>query len=455
MANISVFGLGKVGHVLATCLATAGHHVVGYDPDHSLVDALRRRTIRTYEPGVAERLAELPADRLDATDSAAEAVARTDVSFLIVPTPSNTLGGFSLRYVLDGCRACGQAIAAKGRDRSHVVALVSTVMPEASDRFIIPALEEAAGRRVGDGLGYCYNPSFIALGEVVRGFETPDYILIGESDPAAGTVVAQIHASMIRNQAQAVRMLPVEAEIAKIACNTHETMRVTFANMLFSLCAEVPGADVDRITTALTHRIGQRFFKGAVPYGGPCWPRDNKALSAFMDAVGVPSLLPSTIDRANAEHAQYVLRKILSVSAPGDTVALLGLAYKPGTPVVERSFGLDLAGWLAAEGRRVIGWDPLAEGEAAKVMGDRLGFAPAEECLRQARLAVVINPLKEFAQVDWSAGCDCAVYDPWRCLPAAAIAQVGEYVAMGRGPATARSQADSPAMAARMRLLNS
>ena len=127
-------------------------------------------------------------------------------------------------------------------------------------------------------------------------------------------------------------------------------MRVSFANMLFSLCAEVPGADVDKITGALSYRMGQRFFKGAVPYGGPCWPRDNRALAVFMDAVGVPSLMPRTIDQINAEHGQYLLRKVLSETQPGEAVGLLGLSYKPGTPVIERSFGIDLAGWLAAEG---------------------------------------------------------------------------------------------------------
>ena len=132
--------------------------------------------------------------------------------------------------------------------------------------------------------------------------ETPDYALIGEADGKSGDRLEALHKSMIRNDAPIVRMKLIEAEISKIACNTHETMRVSFANMLFSLCAEVPGADVDKITAALSHRMGQRFFKGAVPYGGPCWPRDNRALAVFMDAVGVPSLMPRIIDQINAEH---------------------------------------------------------------------------------------------------------------------------------------------------------
>ena len=260
---------------------------------------------------------------------------------------------------------------------------------------------------------------------------------------------------MIRNDAPVVRMKLIEAEISKIACNTHETMRVSFANMLFSLCAEVPGADVDKITGALSYRLGQRFFKGAVPYGGPCWPRDNRALAVFMDAVGVPSLMPRTIDQINAEHAQYLLRKVLSETEPGEAVGLLGLSYKPGTPVIERSFGIDLAGWLAAEGRAVIGWDPLAIDEARKVLGESIAYAPsAEACLRQSRVAVVINPMKEFAAIDWSAAAKTRVLDPWRCLAPAAVQKIGTYVALGQG--NDRSVRDwlSGELSERMRLLN-
>jgi UDPglucose 6-dehydrogenase len=432
MTAVSVFGLGKVGHTLAACLGTAGHAVVGYDPVAEKVDAINTRTYVSTEAGVTERLAQLNQSQLRATTSPHEAVLDSDVTMVIVPTPSNTLGGFSLRYVHEACEQIGKAL--RHKKEPHTLSIVSTVLPGASNGFLIPTVEAAAGRKVGDGLGYCYNPAFIALGEVVAGFEMPDYILIGESDAAAGDRIAAIHQTMVRNAAPVARMTPVEAEIAKIASNTHETMRVSFANMLFSLCSEVPGANVDRITGALAHRMGKRFFKGAVPYGGPCWPRDNRALAVFMDVVGVPSVLPRTIDIVNAEHGQFLLRKVLSSVGAGETVGLLGLSYKPNTPVIERSFGIDLAGWLAAENRNVVSWDPLAMDEARRVLGDRIGYLKsAEACLRASKAAIVINPMKEFASVDWSAGKETRVLDPWRCLSAAAIAQVGEYVPLGQG----------------------
>jgi UDPglucose 6-dehydrogenase len=288
--DISVIGLGKVGLSLVSCLIAAGHKVIGVDIDGALVDAVNRRTFQTPEPGVLDRLGLAAPAALVATTDPVQAVRDTDLTFVIVPTPSNTLGGFSLQHLLRACDDIGAGIRAKSAE--HTVAIVSTVLPGSSDAVVIPRLEQASGRKSGAGLHYCYNPSFIALGEVVKGFEQPDYLLIGEADPRAGDIVLAIHKSIVKINAPVARMTTVEAEIAKVASNTHETMRVSFANMLLTVCSEVPGANVDRITDALAHRMGRRFFKGAVPYGGPCWPRDNQAFSAFIDLVGAVSTLP-------------------------------------------------------------------------------------------------------------------------------------------------------------------
>jgi UDPglucose 6-dehydrogenase len=432
--NISVFGLGKVGLSLAACLVRGGHTVVGADVDPTLVEALNRRDFRTPEPGVVERLSQAPAGHLVATTNAEQAVCETDCSFVIVPTPSNTLGGFSLRYVLPACDHIGAAIQKKSS--RHTVVITSTLLPGSSDSIVIPRLEQASGKKVGEGFFYCYNPSFIALGEVVKGIECPDYLLIGESTRSAGDVVLSIHRSIVAGNCPIARMAPVEAEITKIASNTHETMRVSFANMLLSICSEVPGADVDRITEALAHRMGRRFFKGAVPYGGPCWPRDNQAFSVFMDAMRTPSTLPRAVDTFNEEHGRYVLRKILAISNVGDSVGILGLAYKPGTPVIDRSFAVDLARWLVREGRRVIGWDPLAIDEVKRTLGSTIEYADHGDACLSADIVVVANVLPELTRLDWAAAKNAVVVDCWRCLPAEAVACLVRYTPLGRGPET-------------------
>ncbi|MGH7102271.1 MAG: nucleotide sugar dehydrogenase [Acetobacteraceae bacterium] len=427
--SISVFGLGKVGITLSAALVGAGFRVAGVDVSEDLVRSLQDRSFRTRETGVMERLSAALPGQFHATTDPAVAVAASSVSFVIVPTPSNTLGGYSNAHVVKVLEAIG--VAAADKNAPHVAAVVSTVLPGSSTAQLVPALEHAAGRQIGSGLGYCYNPSFIAQGEVMKGLTEPDYILIGEADAASGAAVEAIHRRLVTNGAPVTKMTPIEAEIAKIACNTHETMRVAFANMLLALCNEVPDADVDCITRALTYRLGERFFTGAVPYGGPCWPRDNRAFAAFMDLVGVPSTLPNAVDRANEDHGHYVLRQVLDAVPRGGSAGLLGLAYKAGTSMIERSFGIDLAGWLAAEGRTVVGWDPLANDEAAKELGPKAHIAAtAAECL-ECDAVVILLPLAELASVDWSRAAGTRVIDCWRVLGPAQQALVGSYVPLG------------------------
>jgi UDPglucose 6-dehydrogenase len=424
---ISVFGLGKVGITLAAALTAAGYRVTGVDVNESLVRSLDDGSFRTNEPGVMERLPTSKPGQFRATTFAAEAIADSSVSFIVVPTPSNSLGGFSNIHVEQALEAIGRAAAHK-RGR-HVVAVVSTVLPRSSRLQLIPALEKAAGRQIGDRLGYCYNPSFIAQGDVMKGLLQPDYILIGEADEASGETVAAVHRELVINQAPVTRVTPTEAEITKIASNTHEAMRVAFANMLLELCNEVPEADIDRVTHALAYRLGRRFLTGAIPYGGPCWPRDNRAMATFMDLIGVPSTLPNAIDRANIDHGYYVLSQVLNAVPRKGTVGVLGLAYKPGTPMIDRSFGIDLAAWLVAEGRQVVCWDPMANEETAAALGTRVTIASSpEECLL-CDAAVIALPLPQLAAVDWSQA--TTIIDCWRILDASQQRFLRNYIPLG------------------------
>ena len=327
--EISVFGQGKVGLVLSACLATAGHRVVGVDVSTDLVERINSRTLPSSEPGVEEMMRTLGPEQYCATVDGQAAVAASRITFIIVPTPSNSFGGFSLKYILRACETIGAAM----RDKSevHTVAVVSTMLPGSSVDLVIPMLEKTSGKRLNDGFDYCYNPAFIALGDVMRGFQRPDFLLIGEACERAGDTMLEVHTPVMTNGAPVARMSPTEGEICKLASNTHETMRVSFANMLLAVCSEIPGANVDRITGALTHRMGKRFFRGAVPYGGPCWPRDNEALAVTMEALGVPTRMPRAVDTFNAEHGRYILRKVLELTGPEEVVGVVGFAYMPGT----------------------------------------------------------------------------------------------------------------------------
>ena len=446
--NLAVIGLGKVGLVLAVGLASAGHRVIGVDIDSDRVNAIHDRSIRVQEPGIAERLRALGTDDLDATVDP-DAVRECDAVFVIVPTPSTPGGGFELDFVVSAIDLVGPAL---GRSAgSPVVSLVSTVMPGASERVIIPALERASGRRVGDGLGYGYNPAFIALGDVLRGFVAPDLVLIGEADEHAGDVLSRIHASMVPVRTPIVRMHPVEAEIAKLASNAHETMRVSFVNMLLAACENTPGSNVDVITDALTFRHGQRLFRGAVPYGGPCWPRDNYALAAYLEDVGAPNGFPLAVHTANDEHAIYLRDRIRGL-IPVDEghVVVAGLAYKPGTDVLDESFGLWLARGLAEDpATSVVGWDPLAADTArsalpatVRVTGD------LAEALDGASAVIFAQPLAELMRHDWGdVPDDLVVIDCWRIMKPVPEHLRDRYRPLGAEPMTTRGA--HPAVSAR------
>lgn len=429
--NISVFGMGKVGLILSACLAAAGHRVIGVDVDEPLINRINGGTIESSEPGLEAKLKK-GKERFTVTNDAAGAVAETDVTYIILPTPSNSSGGFSLRYVLGACKEIGGALKAKSK--FHLVCVVSTVLPGSSELFIVPELEKASGRRVSRDFGYCYSPAFIALGEVVTGFVSPSYILIGETDQRSGDIAEAIAGTMITNDAPVERMTLAEAEISKLASNAHETMRVSFANMLLQICHELPGVAVDSITNTLRYRMRDRNFKGAVPYGGPCWPRDNLALSAFMECLGISGALPLSTHQFNQDHSVFVTERILQLTKKGETIGILGLAYKPGTPVTECSFALDLAGWLAEKGRAVLAWDPMVTEGTDTTLPSSIRIADTlEDCVEQAAVVVIVNPLQEVLDADWKIAGDRLIIDCWRCLEEPQIRLISKYHGLGAG----------------------
>ena len=165
----------------------------------------------------------------------------------------------------------------------HLVVVTSTVMPGSTGGELQKALEHASGRKVGPELGLCYNPEFIALGSVVRDMLHPDLILIGESDAKAGQMLAELYMRSTNNSPPIYRMNFVNAELSKISINTYVTTKISYANMLAELCDHLDGADAEVVAKTIgdDSRIGRKYLTGAIGYGGPCFPRDNRAFAAL------------------------------------------------------------------------------------------------------------------------------------------------------------------------------
>ena len=437
LPRVSVVGLGKLGAPLAAVLASRGFSVIGLDVNKTLVDAMNAGKMPIVEPQLNELIA-ANRERLTATMDANEAVQKSDASFVIVPTPSDSTGFFSNRFVLQAMDTLGKAL--KNKKGYHMVVITSTVMPGTTGTEIKKALEAASGRMVGPDLGLCYNPEFIALGSVVRDMLFPDSILIGESDTKAGDVLQTIYLQMCENKPPVQRMNFVNAELTKISVNTYVTTKISYANMLADICDRIPGADVDAVTKALgaDTRIGAKYLTGAMGYGGPCYPRDNVAFAAFARKIGARADVAEATDRINNFQVERLSTLVAKFAKAGTRIAILGLSYKPHTPVVEESHSVKLAARLADAGYVVTVHDPLAQEAAMAVLGDKVvGASSIEGAVRECDLLIVATGWPQYKEIApaWCKrdGQRLTVLDLWRTLPAEKFEEVADLLYLGSG----------------------
>jgi len=436
MANkpaISVIGLGKLGAVIAACFADKGFAVVGVDVSKRNVDAINQAQAPVVEPGLAEMIARAHSN-LRATQDVAEAVHGTEATFIVVPTPSTDEGGFSISFVLEAARSIGRGL----RDKAayHLVVLTSTVLPGSTEYGMIRVLERESGKRAGEDFGVCYSPEFIALGQVIKDFLNPEFLLVGEYDERSGEKLAELYRGVVDNEPAVARMSIVNAELTKISVNAYVTMRISFANMVAALSEQLPGGDVDIVTSALglDTRIGRRYLKGAVAYGGPCFPRDNQALAYLARQLGQKASLAEAVDAFNGATNDRLASRILGLMPDGGSVAVLGLSYKPDSNVIEESAGFLLAKSLVGSGASVTVHDPMAMDAVRGVLGDAVVYASSvQEAIQDRDVIVIMNPDRAYAGLDLaSIPPSTVVVDAWRMLRA----QAGEranYVGLGLG----------------------
>jgi UDPglucose 6-dehydrogenase len=442
--RISVVGLGKLGAPMLAVLASKGYDVVGLDANPELVDNIKNHRAPVEEPQLQELLTQNKS-RIFATTNWSKAVAETDITTIIVPTPSGPDGAFRNDYVLSAIDEIGRVLAKK--PDYHLVVVNSTTMPGSVGGPIRQRLEQASARKVGSHLGLCYNPEFIALGDVINGLLHPDFVLIGESDRKAGDLLEGVHRQVVGPQANIARMNFVNAELTKISVNTYVTMKISFANMLGEICDRLNGADAAVVADALGRdtRIGVKYLRPAIGYGGPCFPRDTLAFGRVADLVGRVGDLALATDRINRRQVARVAELVSGVTPAKGTVAVLGLAYKPSTPVVEESQGLILAKSLHDKGLVVLAHDPMAGATAQAILGAAARVLPsAREAVRQADVVVIVTPWSEYATItpDWiTSGRTRFIIDCWRQLDPKVFAGTCPVVHLGRQhavPATPR-----------------
>ena len=417
--RISVVGLGKLGAPLLAVLASRGFEVCGIDLNQRSVDAINSQKAPVVEPHLQELLS-AHGERVRATTDWQAGIEGTDITCIIVPTPSGADGAFRNEFVLDAVESIGSAL--RNKAGYHLVVVHSTTMPGSVGGPIKERLEAASGKRVGGELGLCYNPEFIALGNVVEGLLNPDFVLIGESDEHAGDVLVGLYRRVVGDSVPISRMSFVNAELAKISVNTYVTMKISFANMLGEICDNLEGADADVVTRAIGQdtRIGGKYLKGGTGYGGPCFPRDTIAFAVAGQRANVDAVLATATHTVNQRQVDRLAKLVGEHAASGETVAVMGLSYKPGTNVIEESQGVLLAAALAKAGYRVVVHDPAGMDAAQAVLGPNASFAAApEQAIADATVVVVMVPWPEYRQFfSGYRGSDRArvIIDCWRLI---------------------------------------
>jgi UDPglucose 6-dehydrogenase len=355
LMNVSVIGLGKLGLPFAVLLGNAGYKVFAYDLSKPLVDALNSGRYTTKEPELMDYLAKA-GKNIKFCNDISDATKTTEAIFIIVPTPSLENGYFSNNEVIKVIESF------KPEDfmqRKIVINIVSTVMPGSSVGVIKSAIEKTLGQKVGDSIGLCYNPEFIALGSVIKNMQQPDMHLLGQDSSWAGDIIEEIINSIVVKSVPCRRMNLTEAELVKIAINNFVTMKISYANNLYQAAVNLGEVDIDLVTEAigLDTRIGQKYLKGSAPYGGPCFPRDTRALSALYKSLGVPIELSRATEIINNDHVSFISGLIKNSLGSSKKIGLIGLSYKEGTPVIEESPGVAIVKNLLESKLEVSVWD--------------------------------------------------------------------------------------------------
>ena len=428
---IAVVGLGKLGLCLALVLADRGYYVTGIDTDLRKIETISRGKSPIYEPGVVHLL--YKNRKWLSVSSNFNPIKDCHTTFVIVPTPSERSGEFSLHFVEKAMREIGKILS--NTQGYRLVVLTSTVMPGSMKNVVQPVLEEASGKKCGKDFGLCYNPEFVALGDVVRGMSAPDLILIGESDKRAGNILERVQRRICKNSPKVERMNFVNAELAKISINSFVTMKMSFANSLAEICEKIPGGNADLVTKAIgqDRRIGSSYLKGALGYGGPCFPRDNLAFAAYAERVRAQGKLALATHQVNSWQVRRIIERLEAEGiAPPLKISVLGLTYKPNTDVTDSSQAYLLALLLAKRGFEVHVYDPAIN--SSSIIGKGSGLISEtrlDDCIRKSDVCIIATPWKIFTKINKIEFRNKIVFDCWGLFQeipeASRLLKIGQY----------------------------
>ena len=397
--KVGVIGVGHVGLVTAACMAELGHEVVGMDDDGSKIEALQAARMPFYEPGLDELVtAGVNGGALRFTHHAREAADGADVVFISVGTPRREDGAPNLAFV-----QAAAASVARHASRPVVVAEKSTVPVRTGERIRQALLLEAQSRG-----SQCYhdvvsNPEFLREGSAVEDTLRPDRIVVGADSEQGHEVMRRLYEPLLaRHDCPYVATDVRTAELIKHASNAFLATKISFINAVARIC-ELSGADVRQVADAMGHdaRIGRAFLNAGLGYGGSCFPKDVEAFVHIAAELGYDFGMLRETDKINREAKAWPLGQLRRMvwNLSDKEVAVLGVAFKPGTDDVRDAPALDVVDQLLAEGARVRLHDPVALQHVRERYPDVVMCDKAEDALDGAHAVVVCTEWDEYSAI--------------------------------------------------------
>ena len=341
--NITICGIGKLGLGLALLIEKAGYNVLGIDINEEYVKLLNTKTFKTKEPEYEDLLSS--SKNFEASTELTRGLTHSNIIFIIVQTPNSGGDKFYDHSIVSNLL---QKINEKKVENKHII-IGCTVMPKYTDdigTFLISNCKNTT---------LSYNPEFIAQGDIINGFLNPDMILIGSHSTELGDKLKVIYNKIVKTQPIYCIITPLEAEITKIAINGFITTKLSFANMISDVCDSV-GANKTKVLHSIgsDSRIGNKYFKPGYSFGGPCFPRDTRAVAIFVEQQNINNELLLATSKYNDFHSKFLTQKLLDENK--EIYIIENICYKENSKIsiIEESAKLKIAKQLVEAGKKVI-----------------------------------------------------------------------------------------------------
>lgn len=353
--KISLIGLGKLGLPLLVTFANNDQKIIGIDIDSEKINLLKNKQIPFYEPNLDEYLLS-GYKNIDLKTTFDDVVNETDVFIILVNTPSTENGDFSNDYIYDAMTELCKKVKENNK-KDFLIILSSTVMP-GTHIDLIDKIEKVTDKKLNQDFGFVYIPDLVALGNVIKDFENPDLLIMGESDSKYGDIAEIIYSKIIKNNAPIVRMSLMESEITKVSLNAYITMKISFANFIGNISDKL-GCNPNNITKALGYdrRISPYYIKSGLPFGGTCFPRDTWAFIKMSDNLGLDATHIRATQKINEDQFNILYSKVSEHK--NKKIGVYGLSFKPDTSVITESAGYFIYEKLKDEGYTISTFDPL------------------------------------------------------------------------------------------------